>query len=78
MRVTVERVRFPAVIFDGLGDSIEVPLLSSSVVSPSLHPDIVGTVALSNSVERKLRNKVEWSVNMESKVLVKSLGLRTL
>ena len=40
----------PVVVFDGLGYSIEVPLLSSCVVSPSLEPDVVGTVALSNSV----------------------------
>jgi len=66
-------VRLPVVVLDGLRDSIEVPLLCSSIVSPSLEPDVVGTVALSNSVEWKFGDKVEWSVDMETKVFVQSL-----
>jgi hypothetical protein len=46
-------VRLPVVVLDGLGDTIEVPLLGFYIVSPSLQPNIVGTVALSNSVEWK-------------------------
>jgi hypothetical protein len=49
--------------------------LGFSVVSPSLEPDIVGTVAFSNSVHWKFGDEVEWSVDMEAKVLVDSLGL---
>jgi hypothetical protein len=52
--------------------------LRSVVSSPSLHHDVVGTYALSMSVEWKFRDQVEWSVDMESKVLVKSLGLWSL
>ena len=44
-------MRLPVVVLDGLGDTIEVPLLGSGVDSPSSHPNVVGTVALSNSVE---------------------------
>jgi len=47
-------VGLPVVVLDGLGDSVEVPLLGLSIVSPSLEPDVVGTVTLSNSVEWKL------------------------
>jgi len=71
-------VGLPVVVLDGLGDSIEVPLLCSSIVSPSLQPDVVSTVALSNSVEWKLGHKVEWSVDMESKVFADTLGLDCL
>jgi hypothetical protein len=71
-------VRFPVVVLNGLGDSIEVPLLCSSIVSPSLQPDVVSSVALSNSVEWKLGDKVEWSVDMESKVFADTLGLDCL
>jgi hypothetical protein len=46
-------VRLPVVVLDGLRDAVEVPLLGLGVVSPSLQPDVVGTVALSNSVEWK-------------------------
>jgi hypothetical protein len=53
-------------------------LLGSGVISPSLHPNVVGTVALSNSMEWKLRNEIEWSVDMEAEVFVNSLGLWTL
>jgi len=69
---------FPLLRSKSLGDSIEEPLLSQSIVSPSSLPDVVGTVALSNSVEWKLGNKIEWSIYMETEVLVKSLSLRSL
>jgi len=54
---------------------IEVPLLSFGVVSPSLEPDVVGTVALNHSSEWKLGLDVEWSVHVETKGLVKTLSL---
>ena len=41
----VEWVRLPVVVLDGLGGHIKVPLLGSDIVSPSLEPDIVSTVA---------------------------------
>jgi hypothetical protein len=62
------------VILKSLGNSIEEPLLSQGIVSPSSLPDVVGTVALSNSVEWKLGHKVEWSVDVEPEFFVKSLG----
>jgi len=67
-------MRSPEVILDGLGDSVEVPLLAF-VVSPFLKGNIIGTNALCNSVEWKFRDEVEWSVDVESEFLVESLGL---
>ena len=49
--------------------------MSDPVVSPSLEDDVVGTWALSNSVEWKLRDEVEWSVDVESKFFIKTLSL---
>jgi hypothetical protein len=46
-------VGLPVIVLDSLGDFIEVPLLGSGVSSSSLQPDVVGTVALSNSLEWK-------------------------
>jgi len=66
-------VRFPVVILDGLRNFIEIPLLRSCVLSPSLQPDVVSTVALSNSIEWKFRDDVEWSVNVETKFLIQAL-----
>jgi hypothetical protein len=52
--------------------------LVQSIVSPSSLPDVVGTMALSNSVEWELGHKVEWSVNVEAEFLANSLGLWSL
>jgi hypothetical protein len=48
------------------------------VDSPSLQPNIVGTVAFHHSVEWKLGDNIEWSVDMETEVLVDSLNLWAL
>ena len=69
---------FPLLRSKSLGDSIEEPLLVQGIISPSSLPDIVGTVALSNSVEWKLGHKVEWSVDVETELLANSLGLWSL
>jgi hypothetical protein len=71
-------VALPVVVLDCLGDSIEIPLLGFGVVSPSLEPDVVGTVALNHSVEWELRDNVEWSVDMETEVFIESFSLRSL
>jgi hypothetical protein len=63
------------VVSDSLGNFIEPELLLSLVVSPSLKDHVVCTNALSNSVEGKLRDNVEWSIDVETKFFVKSLGL---
>jgi hypothetical protein len=52
--------------------------LSLGVDSPSLQPNIISTVAFHHSVEWKLGNNVEWSVHMETEVLVDSLSLWSL
>jgi hypothetical protein len=70
----IKWVRFPLVILESLGDFIEVPLLTSCVVSPSLQPDVVCTMALSDSVEGKLWDKVEWSVDVEAEFLIETLS----
>jgi hypothetical protein len=49
--------------------------LLCSIVSPSLEPHVSVTVHLSNSIEWKLGDKIEWSVDMESEFFVESLGL---
>jgi hypothetical protein len=64
----------PEIVLDGLGNTIEVPLLTHCVLSPSSKVDIVSTNALSNSFHWKSRSEVEWSVDMESPVFVKTLG----
>jgi hypothetical protein len=48
--------------------------LSGNVLSPSLQPDIVGTVALSNSLHWHSWSNVEWSIDVESEVLVEALS----
>jgi hypothetical protein len=45
------------------------------VVSPSLDGNIVGSNTLSNSVEWKFGNEIEWSVHMETPIFVQSLSL---
>jgi len=70
----VKGIVLPVVVSDSLGDFIEPPLLLSSVLSPSLQVHLGVSVHLSNSVEWKLRDNVEWSVNVESKFFIKSLG----
>jgi hypothetical protein len=68
-------VRFPVVVLDCLGNSIEEPLLRSIVVSLSLHHNIVRSNALGNSSKWKLRNKVEWSIDVESPIFVNAFSL---
>jgi hypothetical protein len=65
-------VRLPVVILDGLRDLVEEPLLLSHISSPSLEPDVVGTVALSNSLHWHSGSNIEWSIDMESKLFVES------
>jgi hypothetical protein len=50
-------------------------LLLSCVLSPSLESNLGITVHLSDSVEWKLWNHVEWSVNVEAKLFIESLSL---
>jgi hypothetical protein len=50
-------------------------LLRSSILSPSSDVNVVSTVAFSNSLHWKSGSEVEWSVDVESEVLMKSLGL---
>ena len=68
-------VVLPVVVSDCLGDFVEPELLLSDVISPSLEGHVVGSNALSDSVEWELRDKVEWSVDMETKLFIQSLGL---
>jgi hypothetical protein len=62
------------VILNCLRDIIEVPLLGSGVLSPSLQGNIVGTNALDDSLHWQSRSNVEWSVDMETEVVVDPLG----
>jgi hypothetical protein len=67
-------VVLPVVVSDSLGYFIEPELLLSNIVSPSLEYHVGSTEHLSNSVEWKLWDKVEWSVDVEAKFFVESLG----
>jgi hypothetical protein len=49
-------------------------LLSLNILSPSLEPDVVGTVALSNSLHRHSGSDIEWPVDMKTELLVEALG----
>jgi hypothetical protein len=68
-------VTLPVVVLDCLGHTIEVPLLLSDVLSPFLQPNVVGSMAFSNSTEWKSRSDVEWSIDMETKLIAHSLVL---
>jgi hypothetical protein len=70
----VKSIVLPVVVSDSLSDFIEPPLLLSDVVSPSLEVHCCIAVHLSNSIEWKLRDKIEWSVNVETKFFIKTLG----
>jgi hypothetical protein len=51
--------------------------LGSGVLSPSSLGDVVGTNALEHSSEWKLGDDVEWSIDMESEILVETLSLES-
>jgi hypothetical protein len=65
----------PVVVFDGLSNLIEEELLLSCILSPSLEDHIGSSKHLSNSVEWKLRDNIEWSIDVESEFLIQSLSL---
>jgi len=67
-------VSLPVVVLDSLRDFIEVPLLGSDILSPSLEPNVVSSVAFSNSLHWHSGSDIEWSVDMETEFLVESLG----
>jgi hypothetical protein len=68
----------PLLRSDSLINIIEEVLLCCDILSPSFEPDVVSTVALSNSLHWKSRSNVEWSVDMESEFSWKSLSLNLL
>jgi hypothetical protein len=70
----VKAVVLPVVVSDCLRDFVEPELLLPCVLSPSSESDLSITMHLSDSVERKLGYNVEWSVDVESKFFIKSLG----
>jgi hypothetical protein len=59
---------------DGFGDAVEEELLWCGIGSVSLKPDVVGTVAFCNSLHWKSGSDVEWSIDMESELLVESFS----
>jgi hypothetical protein len=66
-------VGLPVVVLDSLRDFVEVPLLSSSVLSPSLQPDIVGTMTFNHSLHWKPRSDIEWSIDVETEFFIQTL-----
>jgi hypothetical protein len=69
-----DSVVLPVVVSDSLGNLIEPELLLSDILSPSLEDHVGTTEHLNNSIEWKFRDKVEWSVDIEAKFFIKSLG----
>jgi hypothetical protein len=70
----VKAVVLPVVVSNGLGNFIKPELLVFSIVSPSLKYNIGTSEHFSNSVEWKLWNKIEWSVNVESKFFIQTFS----
>jgi hypothetical protein len=75
VRLDVKWVWFPVVVLDGLWGHIEVPLLRFVVISLSLQPNVVGTMAFNNSIHWKFWDNVEWSIHMETPFFVQALSL---
>jgi hypothetical protein len=71
----IKAIVLPVVVSDSLGDFIKPELLLSSVLSPSLEDQVGSTKHLHNSVEWKFRDDVEWSIDVEAKFFIESLGL---
>jgi hypothetical protein len=69
-----EAVVLPVVVSKSLRLFIEPELLVSGILSPSLKDNVSTTKHLSNSVEWKLGDKVEWSIDVEAKFFIKSLS----
>jgi hypothetical protein len=63
------------VISNGLSPLIKEELLLFLVLSPSLEDHVSSTEHLNHSVEWKLRNNIEWSINLEAKFFIESLCL---
>jgi hypothetical protein len=69
----VKDIILPLLVFDSLGLFIESPFLSP-IVSPSPQDNLGSAEHLNHHVEWKLRDDVEWSVDVESKILVETLS----
>jgi len=68
-------VVLPVIVENELGSLIESPLSMSSVSwSPSSQVDPVVSVHSDNSLHWHSRSDVEWSVEMESRLGINSLG----
>jgi len=68
-----EAIVLPVVISNGLGNLIEPELLLSLIISPPLKNHVGSTKHFSNSIKWKLRDEVEWSIDMETKFFIESL-----
>jgi hypothetical protein len=66
------------VVSDCLRDFIEPELLVPGIISPSLKNNISSTKHFNNSVEWQLRYHVEWSINVDTELIIESLGLSLL
>jgi hypothetical protein len=71
-----DAIVLPVVVSNGLGNLIEPELLLSLIISPSLKDHVGSTKHFSNSIEWKLRDEVEWSVDVETKFFIQSLCLK--
>jgi len=69
-----KNVVLPVVAMDSLGLLVEPELLSSSVLGPSLQYNVACSNHLGNSSHWESGYKVEWSVDVHTEFLVKSLG----
>jgi hypothetical protein len=68
-------VVLPVVASHEFGCSIENELLCSSSLVVSLKDNVTGSNHFDNSLHWHSRSDIEWSVDVEAKVLMKSLSL---
>jgi hypothetical protein len=73
--LNIKAVVLPVVVSDSLCNLIEEELLLSLIVSPSLKDHVGSTKHFSDSIEWKLRDEIEWSIDIETKFFIQSLGL---
>jgi hypothetical protein len=78
VRVTVgvdlHVIVLPVSVVEGLISDVEVPELSISILHPSSKVEPVVAMSFNYSSEEHSGSDVEWSVDVPSEVLVKSLG----